>query len=58
MYLVDTNVWLERLLGQERSKEVGRFLASTSSERLFVTDFAFHSIGIVLGKLNQNDALL
>ena len=28
MYLVDTNVWLERLLDQERSSEVGQFLAS------------------------------
>lgn len=27
MYLVDTNIWLERLLDQERSAEVGRFLS-------------------------------
>lgn len=26
MYLVDTNIWLERLLDQERSDEVARFL--------------------------------
>jgi hypothetical protein len=25
MYLVDTNIWLERLLDQERSEEVGQF---------------------------------
>ena len=48
MYLVDTNVWLERLLDQEKSEEVGRFLAQIPSNLLFVTDFTFHSIGIIL----------
>ncbi|HSD59037.1 MAG TPA: hypothetical protein VLB04_12735 [Methanotrichaceae archaeon] len=28
MYLVDTNVWLELLLEQEREKEVRQFLQS------------------------------
>lgn len=58
MYLVDTNVWLERLLDQTRSEEVGYFLDHTPSERLFITDFTFHSIGVVLSKLNQMEALL
>ena len=40
MLLVDTNVWLERLLDQEKSDEVGRFLDAISSEQLFITDFA------------------
>lgn len=58
MYLVDTNVWLERLLDQERSFEVSLFLGEVGSESLFITDFAFHSIGLVLQRLNQKDALL
>lgn len=58
MYLVDTNVWLERLLDQARSGEVGSFLDSISSEHLFITDFAFHSISVVMSKLNRGDALL
>ena len=58
MYLVDTNVWLERLLDQERSWEVGRFLDRISSDQLFITDFAFHSIGIVLSRLNCVGAFL
>ena len=58
MYLVDTNVWLERLLDQERSCEVGRFLDQISSDQLFITDFSFHSIGIVLSRLNCVDAFL
>jgi predicted nucleic acid-binding protein len=58
MYLVDTNVWLERLLDQERSEEVGHFLDHIPSERLFITDFSFHSIGIVMSRLDRREALL
>lgn len=58
MYLVDTNVWLERLLDQARSEEVGEFLGRLPSEHLFITDFSFHSISLVLCKLNKADALL
>jgi predicted nucleic acid-binding protein len=58
MYLVDTNVWLERLLDQARSEEVGTFLDRLPSEHLFITDFSFHSISLVLCKLNKADALL
>ena len=44
MYLVDTNIWLERLLAQAKSDEVGDFLDRIPSNELFSTDFAFHSI--------------
>ncbi|MBI3583313.1 MAG: type II toxin-antitoxin system VapC family toxin [Nitrospinae bacterium] len=56
MYLIDTNVWLERLLEQERSEEVRKFFDRTPSDNLFITDFAFHSIGIILCRLKQTDA--
>lgn len=58
MYLVDTNVWLERLPDQERSEEVGNFLSRPPSERLFITDFALHSIGVVMHRLHRLEALL
>lgn len=58
MYLVDANVWLERLLDQKSSEEVGNFLDNTPSENLFMTDFAFHSIGVVITRLNRADGLL
>jgi predicted nucleic acid-binding protein len=58
MYLIDTNIWLERLLDQERSDEVGQLLDHLAPERLFTTDFAFHSIGVVLSRLNRVSALL
>jgi hypothetical protein len=58
MYLVDTNVWLERLLDQARSEEVGQFLNHVPSNQLLITDFAFHSICVVLTRLGQKEVLL
>ena len=58
MYLLDTNIWLERLLGQAKSDEVGQFLDQTPSDQLFITDFAFHSIGVILTRLDRKAVLL
>jgi predicted nucleic acid-binding protein len=57
MYLVDTNVWLERLLDQERSAEVGDFLTQISTEELLMADFTLHSIGVILDRLGQRAIL-
>ncbi len=58
MYLVDTNVWLERMLGQEQSRSVGEFLDRTPQEHICITDFSFHSVGVILARLKQSSALL
>ena len=58
MYLVDTDVWLERLLNQDKSEEVGRFLNDVSTRDLFITDFSFHSICVILSRLARTEALL
>ncbi|MCP9474230.1 MAG: PIN domain-containing protein [Nitrospira sp.] len=58
MYLIDTNVWLERLLEQERFGEVRQFLDSTETSKIFLTDFSFHSIGVILTRLNKSGLLL
>jgi hypothetical protein len=58
MYLIDTNIWLERLLDQKKSDEVGIFLDRMPSNQLFITDFSFHSIGVVMGRLNRMNAFL
>src|SRR5436309_8805248 len=58
MYLVDTNVWLELLLNQDKSDEVGQFLSQVSTRDLYVTDFTFHSIGIVLTRLARTKTLI
>jgi predicted nucleic acid-binding protein len=58
VYLIDTNVWLERLLDQTRSDEVGRLLREVPSDELHVTDFAFHSIGVTMTRLGKTTELL
>lgn len=58
MYLVDTNVWLERLLDQTKSEEVEHFLDQISTDQLLITDFSFHSIGVILNRLGQRTGLL
>ena len=40
MYLIDTNIWLENLLDQERAKEVKEFLNNVKTSQLYVSDFA------------------
>jgi predicted nucleic acid-binding protein len=58
MYLVDTNIWLERLLNQDKADEVRRFLNLVSARDLSITDFTFHSICLILTRLTQSNALL
>lgn len=53
MYLIDSNIWLESLLSQEQADQVQRFLAKKPSSELYITDFALHSIGVILTKLGE-----
>ena len=53
VYLVDTNIWLERLLDQAGSEEVGQSLQRVWNDRLYLSDFTLHSIGIILLKLDE-----
>ncbi len=54
-YLVDTNVWLERLLDQEKSEIASKFLDLIPTDKLFVSDFSIHSIGVILSRLKKFD---
>ena len=56
-YLVDTNIWLERLLDQEKSDVVSRFLETIPLDQLFISDFSLHSIGVIMSKLKRLDVL-
>jgi predicted nucleic acid-binding protein len=58
MYLVDTNVWLEQLLNQEHAQEVTKFLDQVSSEQLFISDFSFHSICLVLTRFKRHQSAI
>lgn len=50
VYLLDTNIWLERLLNQEQSAIVGRLLDSLPAAQIHITDFSLHSICVILGR--------
>jgi len=57
MLLIDTNVWLESLLGQQRADEVDGFLTTTDTHTLAISDFALHSVGLILMRLGRPDLL-
>lgn len=53
MYLVDSNVFLEELLEQEKASAVNLFFESVETEQVFISDFSLHSICIVLSGLKK-----
>ena len=57
MYLIDTNIWLERLLNQQQSDIAGEFLAAIPSENLAMSDFTFHSIALALTRRQLAESL-
>lgn len=57
MYLLDTNIWLERLLGQAQSASVGKFLETIPTDELLMTDFTLHSLGVILNRLGHRAIL-
>ncbi len=56
MYLLDTNILLEVLLGQERAEEVKQFLREAPEGQLFLSDFSLYSVGIQLFRRGAPDA--
>jgi predicted nucleic acid-binding protein len=53
-YLVDTNVWLEVLLEQERSDECKEFFQNVETNLIAISEFSLYSIGIILCRLNKD----
>ncbi|MGB9716967.1 MAG: type II toxin-antitoxin system VapC family toxin [Thermoproteota archaeon] len=55
MYLVDTNIFLEVMLSQARSKECEVFLKSVKEgvSKAFITDFSIYSIMIIMTGLSK-----
>ena len=47
MYLLDTNIFLEILLKQERSEYCKKFLHA-NYDKIFISDFSLHSIAVIL----------
>ena len=54
MFLVDTNIFLEILLKQEKTEECENFLFD-NSDNLNMTDFSLHSIGLILFRYNKEE---
>lgn len=53
--LVDTNVLLEVLLEQAKAQEARDLLQKTNAHQLFVSNYALHSIGLILLRRKQAD---
>jgi len=58
MFLLDTNVWLELLLEQEKADQVRNMLEAEETWRLALTDFSLHSLGVILTRLNKDELFL
>lgn len=54
MYLVDTNIFLEILLTQEKQKVCRKFL-EVNFGSLYISDFSLHSIGVILFRNNKEN---
>jgi len=54
MFLVDTNIFLEILLEQDKKEDCMRFLENNIGN-LNITDFSLHSIGVVLFKYGKEE---
>lgn len=54
MFLVDTNVFLEILLKQDKIEDCKNFL-NNNIGNLKITDFSLHSIGVILFRHGKED---
>lgn len=57
MYLVDTNIFLEILLQQDKSKLCKSFLDKNIG-KLNISDFSLHSVGVILFRNNNEKIFL
>lgn len=57
MFLVDSNVWLELLLEQQKADEVRQFLEGVDAAELAISEFSLYSIAIILCRFNKDDVL-
>jgi predicted nucleic acid-binding protein len=54
MFLADTNLYLEILLGQEKKETCKKFLYD-NAKALHISDFSLHSIGVILFKFHKEE---
>jgi len=54
-YLLDTNIFLEIILEQDRSQEAKAFLTNSEDSLLYISDYSLHSIGNLLFRRNKHE---
>jgi uncharacterized protein len=54
--LLDTNVFLEIILSQEKAQEAKELLLKSVKHQFFLSDYSLHSIGLLLFRKNQHEA--
>lgn len=53
--LIDTNVFLEVILAQEKAEEARDLLSKIEEHEFFISDYSLHSIGLLLFRRKQHD---
>jgi hypothetical protein len=53
MHLIDTNIFLEVLLSQEK-KDVCKKILDANIGNQYLSDFSLHSIGVILFKMDKD----
>jgi len=53
-FLVDTNILLEMILDLAKAGEARTLLAKTDEHEFFLSDYALHSIGLLLFRRKQH----
>lgn len=53
--LIDTNVFLEVILAQEKAEEARDLLSKIEGHEFFISDYSLHSIGLLLFRRKQHD---
>jgi predicted nucleic acid-binding protein len=57
MYLVDTNIFLEILLSQEKTQKCKEVL-NQYSDKICISDFSLHSIGVILFRCKKENIFI
>jgi len=55
MFLIDSNIWLEIFLDQEKANEAKAFINSVPNDKMFITEFTLYSICIILTRQKKLD---
>lgn len=53
--LIDTNIFLEVILEQEKAKEAQTLLSQVEKHEFFISDYSLHSIGLLLFHRRQHE---